>query len=102
MENTLGRIYDLVSNKNLSKHQLVLNLYKLTEENIPILPPIVTRCEIKLKDGKKYNAILERKEPPFYYKDENDKDEYFWKVLSTNPLKRYHFTLLDVETWNFI
>lgn len=102
MREILGRIHDLVSNKSLSKHQLILNLYKLTTTEIPKLPPPMCRCEIKLKNGKRYEAILEYKSPPFFYKDENDNDEYFWKVLSANSFKRHQFNLSDVETWMFV
>ena len=102
MENILGRIHDLVSNKSLNKHQLIINLYKLSSIEIPKLPPLICKCEIILTNGKKYNAILEYKTPPFFYKDENDKDEYFWKVLSINPLKRHQFNLVDVKTWEFV
>lgn len=102
MEQKLGRIYDLVSNKSLSKHQLILNLYKLTETEIPTLPPPICRCLITLKNGKKYEAILEYKITPFFYKDDDDKDEYFWKVLSTNPFKRHQFNLSEIETWVFL
>lgn len=102
MGEALGRIYDLVSSKSLSKHQLILNLYKLNNNKLPQFPPPICSCEITLKNGKKHRAILEYKIPPYFYKEEGDNDEFFWKVLSTNPFKRYQFTLSEVESWIFI
>ena len=104
MENdiVLGKIVKYVTNKNLTTHQLILNLYKITQEEIPVLPPIVCRCEIIVQNGKKYNAILEQMIPPFYCGEDANKDGYFWKVLSTNPNKRYNFKLSDVVEWKFI
>lgn len=102
MENNLGRIYDLVNNKSLSKHQLIINLYKLSVNELPKLPPAICTCRITLNNGKQYDAILEYKMPPYFYKDEDDKDEFFWKVLSRNPRKRHNFKLADVKTWQFV
>jgi len=98
----IGKIYDLVNNKTLSKHQLVLNLCKVMGFEIPKLPPPICKCKITLKSGKSYIAILEYKTPPFYYKDDDDKEEYFWKVLSLNPIKRIHFGLSEVEKWELV
>jgi hypothetical protein len=57
----IGRIYDLISNNSLTKHQKIVNLWLLSNkrEDFPKLPPDICPCEITLLDGKKHNAYID-------------------------------------------
>ena len=98
----LGRIYDIINSRTLSKHNKIVNIFKLVSNEPIDLPPLICSCRITLKNGEQHIAYLEQKKPPYYYKDDEDTDLFMWKIEHKNILKRKVIILSDVVKWEFI
>jgi hypothetical protein len=99
----LNRIIDIEAGA-LSRHSRIRNLYAVHGLELPALPPPIVRCKIRLKSGPwlTSHAMLEYNRYPHYIPEEGDMDEFFWKVLHKNPVKRIRYTLGHVSSWEFV
>lgn len=94
--NDIGRIYDLIKNKELSTHNKIINLWVNgggTKDTFPDLPPLICTCEITLHNGSRFRAYREQKCPNWI--------EYgnTWAIRRNG---RRMWNIEEVKSWVFI
>lgn len=92
----LARINSIVKNSELSPHQMIVNIWLLTNKrkDFPKLPPSICPCEITLLDGQKHKAYMD----PEYSQD--------WIQYGNTWRIRLHgrkqWKREEVSSWKFI
>jgi len=92
----LGRINDILSNNNLSKHKKILNIWLLTNDisTFPDMPPDICTCKIVLKNGSQFKAYVDSQQGKYWIEYGNT------FAIKRNGRRRWQNK--DVSRWEFV